>query len=863
MEVLGAVGSSIAVAQVLVAGRHIVNLVRGIPEIQKEYDSLRQEINLIADFVGEAQRLAALSPTEANYPSRVQESLLSRTAQQLKDIEDELAIVVAECGGESKDKSTQARKRKWLLREGKIDKLRDKARDAKTNLHNAILFHHQTAMSNREQRRDEFESRIMHQLESFSIAISRQLAAVNPRTTQEHPASPPTSAGPTENIDDRQATPPPKQQRNLTLRATSWETKHLAEYKTIVPMGRPGCSKSCRCRCHFIRQQRQNANWFQPLLGAWCVTYKAIHDSSTLPCTDSNCKPDSNTVVEFEYRFPAWFWTGLSAFKASYSSLTGLDYALRPGTGLGYNDSIWAAVRYSTEGVFHLICNQGIKYFPNEVRDDNMGLLEYAMMYGMFETLEFFLNLWIALLRKQGIPETAMFKANWILRWENTSITGRERGILRRVVELADDVDLRSTRLCEAIIRSDEIEDIEQLLHDEPWAINTLDETGHPPLCLAARMGRADIAEMLIENGADVNLSTYEGTSPIMLAASYDMTQILSLLLKAKADVTIRDWKDQTALNRAVAMGSAETVSMLLAAGACTQTRDMRGATPLHYLAMRSRNYDEVDGILQALLVARDIDLEAKDVNDETTLYHALLVDNLEVLTSLVQVQASTHFVNKYSWNILHVAACHCRLETLRYLAGLKLSGVDHQLVDIWGFTPWDRFEGTICGSDLDLILAEKRRPTYEEQEAFVELYQGIRDRNLQNDISRLQRVLEALSKHDRTAASSLVGLMSQEKTEWKDFKLASWYRGVGKEVQVGDVDVAIRMIESDIACLEQEMSTLLWYPEPDYDAWNLEEEDDESSESAEGTEYDEDHEDHGGNCTDDEGLLNDPIVNI
>ncbi|KAJ3533089.1 hypothetical protein NM208_g8143 [Fusarium decemcellulare] len=844
MEVLGAVGSSIAVAQVLVAGRHVVNLVRGIPEIQKEYDSLRQEIKLIADFVGEAQRLAALSPAEANHSSRVQKSLLSRTAQQLKDIEDELAIVVAACGGESKDKSTQARKRKWLLREGKIDKLRDKARDAKTNLHNAILFHHQTAMSNIEQRQDEFESRIIHQLESFSIALSTQLAAVNPHTTKDLPPSPPTPASPTENIDDKHATPPPMQQSSLALRATSWETEHSVEYKTMVPMGRPGCSKSCRCRCHFVRQQCQSANWLQPLLGTQTVS------------------PIKNVVVKFEYKIPVWFWTGMSVFKASYGSLTGLEYALRPVTGIRYGDKIWNMVRLSPKGVRVLICNEGRKYFPDDVGKYNgTGLLQYAMRYGMFETIEFLIDLWIDLLRKQGTPEEAMFQANDLLRWRRSKTTERELGILRRVVELAEDSERRPTKLCEAMLRGDGTQDIEQILLDEPWAIDLLDETGYPPLRLASKMARNDIVEMLISKGTDVNMPAYNNTSALMTAVSHDRLSSMSLLLTAKADLTIQNRKGQTALHMAVSWASVEAVQMLLSAGASTQTRDKMGQTPLHFLTRRERSQEELDEILRSLLVAKDTDIEAQDIKGCTPLWKSLKASNPKVLRGLIQSGASIHCITKDSRNILHCAAAQSRLETLRYLVGLNLSGIDHQLIDSWGLNPWERFQNILHEPDLELSFQGYRKPTHEEQRAFVELYQGIRDRNLQNDISRLQRVLEALSEDDRTAASALIILMCQEKTKWKNFKLASWYRGIEKEVQVGDLDVAIRMIDSDIACLEQEMSTPLWCPKLGYDACGLEEKDHETSELAGGTGYAEDGQDDDGNCTDaDEGPMDDPI---
>lgn len=43
MEILGAVASSVALGQAIGAGRHIVRLVREIPEVQHEFNELKQD----------------------------------------------------------------------------------------------------------------------------------------------------------------------------------------------------------------------------------------------------------------------------------------------------------------------------------------------------------------------------------------------------------------------------------------------------------------------------------------------------------------------------------------------------------------------------------------------------------------------------------------------------------------------------------------------------------------------------------------------------------------------------------------------------------------------------------------------------
>ncbi|KAH8666087.1 hypothetical protein BGZ61DRAFT_538286 [Ilyonectria robusta] len=56
LEILGALASSIAVAQMLLAGRSVTSLVRGIPEIQSECDALRDEIDLIGALIEAAKK---------------------------------------------------------------------------------------------------------------------------------------------------------------------------------------------------------------------------------------------------------------------------------------------------------------------------------------------------------------------------------------------------------------------------------------------------------------------------------------------------------------------------------------------------------------------------------------------------------------------------------------------------------------------------------------------------------------------------------------------------------------------------------------------------------------------------------------
>ena len=66
------------------------------------------------------------------------EMLLGRTAHRLEEINNELQRFVEHCGKYSTDNTVKAKKRKWIMQSDKLQKLREKAMDAKMNLHFAL-----------------------------------------------------------------------------------------------------------------------------------------------------------------------------------------------------------------------------------------------------------------------------------------------------------------------------------------------------------------------------------------------------------------------------------------------------------------------------------------------------------------------------------------------------------------------------------------------------------------------------------------------------------------------------------------------------------------------------------------------------
>lgn len=95
--------------------------------------------------------------------------------------------------------------------------------------------------------------------------------------------------------------------------------------------------------------------------------------------------------------------------------------------------------------------------------------------------------------------------------------------------------------------------------------MNCQDQKGRTPLHVAAWSGFFNVAEKLIEYGADVNHMCLLGYTPLMTAAWQGHTSILNLLLKKNALVDVMSFNDKaSALNIAAQQGHEDVVRLLL-----------------------------------------------------------------------------------------------------------------------------------------------------------------------------------------------------------------------------------------------------------------------------------------------------------
>ena len=82
--------------------------------------------------------------------------------------------------------------------------------------------------------------------------------------------------------------------------------------------------------------------------------------------------------------------------------------------------------------------------------------------------------------------------------------------------------------------------------------INEIDEYGFTPLIESIIAGRADVAELLIKNGADVHEADLTNTSPLHWAVDNNNAAIVKLLLEHKADPNAYSMTNQPVLVKAL-----------------------------------------------------------------------------------------------------------------------------------------------------------------------------------------------------------------------------------------------------------------------------------------------------------------------
>ena len=148
------------------------------------------------------------------------------------------------------------------------------------------------------------------------------------------------------------------------------------------------------------------------------------------------------------------------------------------------------------------------------------------------------------------------------------------------------------------------------------------DADGNTPLACAIEAGQSEVAQLLVDSGADLNGRSRQGM-PLYIAARGGHVQIVELLLAKRAEVNASGGAVGTALHGAAAMGQKEIVELLLAKGADVNARTTNGITPLAAADLMGQT--EVAAILRQQQAAAPLDGQRSNLYRQRGPYETMM----------------------------------------------------------------------------------------------------------------------------------------------------------------------------------------------------------------------------------------------
>ena len=162
------------------------------------------------------------------------------------------------------------------------------------------------------------------------------------------------------------------------------------------------------------------------------------------------------------------------------------------------------------------------------------------------------------------------------------------------------------------------------------------------PLHQAIKHGRADMAKLLLDRGADIQKRDDKKRNAIFETLKAPNMDVLPLLLDRGIHIDCPDNEGNTALHQAAVDGPVEHARLLIYQGMISKTAfNNEGLTPLH-LAIRAQQFEIADMLLECEEV--DVNIKATGrVAGWTPLMYAVVAGSLKLCDRLIQKGACVH----------------------------------------------------------------------------------------------------------------------------------------------------------------------------------------------------------------------------
>ena len=256
-----------------------------------------------------------------------------------------------------------------------------------------------------------------------------------------------------------------------------------------------------------------------------------------------------------------------------------------------------------------------------------------------------------------------------------------------RLVPKKKDVSCQNTH-CEQSLRTaaeyGQMEIMSNLLEDQSLDINAADEkTGMTALHHAAKTDQIEIAQMLINHGADLSRSEKLGRTALHCCVQSGGLHCLRLFLQKNVDIRLRDLEGMTVWHLAAQKGNVQALSILLSmnvdSGYVTALKANDGKTPLLW-ASAAGSKEAMELLLKA---GSNLTDTASD--GSSPLHYAAESGSLECVKFLMEKKSLSNLVTHDGSTALHHAVIGRCGEILQFLLE---NGVDPCKARSDGCTP-------------------------------------------------------------------------------------------------------------------------------------------------------------------------------
>lgn len=236
--------------------------------------------------------------------------------------------------------------------------------------------------------------------------------------------------------------------------------------------------------------------------------------------------------------------------------------------------------------------------------------------------------------------------------------------------------------------------ELEAEIESSTTSVNTRDSKGATALWWAAFLGKLTLVQLLLKHNADPNIADVTGRTPISFAYTLAYACLI-LLLNHGADSNASDNFGFTPLHNLTGCClDPRFVDVLVTNNARLNMRNMYGWTPLHHSAYNNNS------VLITCFLEYGAEPNAQSGVGHTPLSLTILKNSHQCLKTLLMAGADCSIIRKDNSSILHVAAAYADEATLRILTSFKISGIDCDMRNKSGHTPWDELLDYRVGHD-------------------------------------------------------------------------------------------------------------------------------------------------------------------